>query len=303
MSGPDRRETTLGLAATAGAFLLWGLSPIFWKFLAHVPASELLAHRISWSALLMVLVTAARRRMRQPLAYLRPGPALPSLLASTVLIASNWLLYIWAVTTERILEASLGYFVNPLVSVLLGLIVLRERLRRPQWIAVGVAASGVGVLVAKTGEIPAISLALAATFGLYGLLRKTVAAGPIDGLAVETWLLAPWTVGWLVVVPSPGAFRNVGVGTDLLLVATGLMTAIPLLLFAAGARRLPLSTVGLLQYLAPTLQFLLAVLVYGEPFDRSRAAAFVLIWIALGIYTVDARRAWKASAVTQEPSE
>lgn len=286
-------ETTrTGILATLGAYIFWGLSPIYWKVVEVVPASQLLAHRIVWSALMLAVLVAVQRRGRDLLRVVRSGRVLLTLVATTALIAVNWLTFIWAITTDRILEASLGYYINPLVTVLLALIFLGERLTRARWISMSLAGLGVVLLAVRVGTLPWMALVLAFTFGFYGLLRKTVRADPEIGLLVETLLLSPWMLLLLARAEAAGtgAFGHEGVAGDLLLVASGAVTSIPLLLFTHGARRLPLSTVGFFQYLAPSIQFLLAVWVYGETFTLDHLAAFLLIWSALALFTWDTRR-------------
>jgi chloramphenicol-sensitive protein RarD len=285
-------ETRRGVAFAGAAFLFWGLSPIYWKALGAVPASEVLAHRIVWSMALLVAMLVARRRGRELLAAVRRRRTLATLVVTTALIAVNWYVYIWAMAAERVLEASLGYFINPLVNVLLGVVFLRERLSRPQAAAVALAAVGVAVLTIEVGRVPWVALILAASFGVYGLLRKTVDAGPQVGLAIETALLTPLTLLWLGRLHSAGggAFGSGGLATDLLLAGAGAVTVVPLVWFTQGARLLPLSALGLIQYLAPTIQFLLAVLVYREPFSTTHLAAFAVIWAGLAVFTWDLRR-------------
>jgi len=281
--------TRLGILLATGAYLIWGLSPIYWKAVGSVPAGQQLAHRILWCALMLGALLSFQRRWPEARAVLRSRRVIWMLLVSTALIATNWLTYLWAVATERILEASLGYFINPLVTVLLGMMFLRERLRRSQGVALALATVGVVILTVRLGLVPWISLVLAFSFGFYSLVRKEVQAGPEVGLFVETLLLAPFMVVVLLRAEAAGAgaFGHAGLPMDLLLVAAGAITAVPLLLFTHGARRLPLSTVGFLQYLAPCLQFLLAVAVYGEPFTPSHLAAFLFIWTALAVFTWD----------------
>ena len=294
----SRSETRAGFLYAVAGFLLWGLSPIFWKMLAGVPAQEQLAHRVLWCALLITVILLLQRRLRDCFAVISEKRTLLILLATTVLIGSNWFLYIWSVATDRILHASLGYFINPLVNVLLGMLFLGESLRPKQKISVAIAAVGVLIMTVRLGSLPWISLALAATFGLYGLLRKTVKAGPEQGLFLETWMLAPLAGFYLAQVhaePGAGAWGSSGLTLNLLLIGTGIITATPLLWFTHGARRLALSTVGILQYIAPTCQFLLAVLVYGEPFDAVRGVAFVFIWTALALFTYDLLQGRSAS--------
>lgn len=284
--------------------MIWGLSPIFWKLIQGVSAYEMLAHRVVWCLLIMLAVVTRGRQWKDLGRALSQGKVRAALLLSTILIGANWFLYIYAITTDRILHASLGYFINPLVSVLMGVVFLGERLRRAQLVSVAIACVGVAVLAFRLGHLPWISLTLAVSFAVYGLVRKTVDATPEQGLTLETALLVPLALLYLARVhgvEGGGSFGQHGWQTDLLLVLTGVITAVPLLWFTHGARRLPLSTVGLLQYLAPTCQFLLAVLVYREPFDRMQLLAFVFIWIALFVFTFDARRQFRADRAARPP--
>jgi chloramphenicol-sensitive protein RarD len=281
---PDERAR--GVAYAVATYLAWGLLPLYFKALRAVPAVEVLAHRVVWSLLLLAAILAARSGAR---GFAAPFRKLPVLAVSTVLIATNWLVYIWAVQSGRVLEASLGYFVNPLVNVLLGVAFLGEALSGRQRAAVALAAAGVAVLVARAGTVPWIALALAASFGLYGLLRKRAAIEPLGGLLVETALLAPPALAYLAwrAGTGAGAFGSAP-RTTLLLAAAGPITALPLVAFGLAVHRLRLSTLGLVQYLAPTGQFLLAVLLYREPFGAAHAAAFALIWSSLALYSWDA---------------
>jgi len=276
-----------GLAAAVLAYGMWGLLPLYFHAMPRVGAVEILAHRIAGSALLLALVVAVARGRE---GFLRLRGLSPRVLAATtVLIAVNWLLYIWAVQAGRVLEASLGYFVNPLVNVALGVGFLGEALRPRQRAAFLVAGVGVVVLVVATGAFPWIAIVLAGTFGLYGLLRKQADVEPVGGLLAETALLAPPAIAALAwfAARGEGAFGRTPRET-LLLALAGLITSVPLLAFGAAVRRLKLSTLGVVQYLAPTGQFLLAVLAFGEPFGRAQAFAFGCIWTALGLYTWDA---------------
>jgi chloramphenicol-sensitive protein RarD len=296
MRGPDtstpaapRPSDRSGLAAAVGAFLIWGLFPLYLKPLSDVPALQILAHRIAWCCLLVFAWLAWRGELgavRRALAD--PGTRL-RLVASASLISVNWLVYVWAVTNGQVVEASLGYFINPLLNVVLGVLVLKERLNRAQWIAVTLAALGVAYLTAFAGRPPWIALVLAASFGTYGLIRKMAAVESVPGLAAETLLLAPFAVGWLLwcEAQGSGAFGHASAGVNALLLGSGLATALPLALFAYGARLIRYSTIGLLQYVGPTLQFLIGVLVFGEPFPRARAVGFVLIWLGLVFYAAD----------------
>jgi chloramphenicol-sensitive protein RarD len=285
----ERGAQRAGLVYALGAFLLWGFFPVYWKLLAGVPALEVVAHRTVWGFAAVALWVTLKRRWPDARVVAARGATLLMLAGSAALIATNWLLYIWAVMSNHIVEASLGYYVNPLVNVVLGVVVLRERLSRPQVIAVALAGLGVVVLTAGYGRFPWIALTLAVSFGLYGLTRKKVAADAIIGLLFETAILTPLAAGYLALLAARGggALGTGPVGRDALLVLAGPVTAIPLALFALGARRLPLSIVGLIQYLSPTCQFLLAVLLYREPFTAAHAVAFACIWLALALLTWD----------------
>ena len=281
-----------GLAAAVAAFFLWGLFPLYWKMLAGVPALEVVAHRMAWGLVAMAAWVTMAARWADARAVAARTRTVVRLAGSGALISVNWLLYIWAVIHGHVVDASLGYFINPLVNVVLGVLVLRERLGRAQGIAVALAAAGVAVLAIAHGRLPWIALALALSFGLYGLARKTVGADAVTGLLWETALLAPLAAGYLFLLArqGTGAFGPSAPATSLLLALGGPVTAVPLVLFALGARALPLSTVGFLQYLSPSIQFLLAVLVFREPFTPVHAATFAFIWAALAILTWDLRR-------------
>ena len=269
------------------AFGIWGLYPLYLRELASVSSLEIVLHRSAWSLVFLLGVLAVLRRwawlgelMKSPRQMLMP-------LASGLLLALNWLLYVYAVQSAQVVEASLGYFINPLISVCLGVVVLRERLKRIQWVAVAFAAAGVMWLTWHTGRLPWLGLALAATFAVYGLLRKTSVLGPLEGLTLETLLIAPVVLPWLVWLTATGT-GSLPTASPLLmfwLVLAGPLTAVPLMLFAAAARRLKLATVGLFQYLSPSLQLAIGVVIFGEPFDGQRLAGFVLIWTGLAVYT------------------
>lgn len=286
-NAPDERAR--GVAYAVSTYLTWGLFPIYFKALRGVPAVEVLAHRVVWSLVLVAAIVAIRSGFRALAAPFRPARRLPVLAATTALIATNWLVYIWAVQSGRVLEASLGYFLNPLVNVLLGVSFLGEALSGRQRAAVALAATGVAVLVVRAGAVPWIALVLATSFGLYGLLRKRAAIEPLGGLLAETALLAPAALLLLGAraAAGDGAFGS-SAGTSLLLAAAGPVTALPLVSFGLAIHRLRLSTMGLVQYLTPTGQFLLAVLAYREPFGAAHAAAFALIWTSLALYSWDA---------------
>jgi len=281
-----------GAGYALGAFGLWGTFPLYFKAVASVPATEVLAHRVVWSVFWVALLLFGVRQWPAVRAALRDRYVLGRLLVSSLLIATNWLVFIWAVAHDRVLEASMGYFITPLVNVLLGRLVLGERLYRLQWLAVACAGAGVGFMLARLGALPWVSLTLAVTFASYGLARKTAPVGAIPGLFVETLLLGPVALGYLLLLAGEGGgtFGHAGIGYDLLLAAAGLVTATPLILFAQAARRLRLASVGLFQYLTPTCQLLLAVLLFGEPFTRTHAVTFACIWIGLALYSVSAWR-------------
>ncbi len=286
-----------GFAYALAAYLAWGLFPIYWKQLSRVPARELIAHRVVWSFVFVLgLITAFKRwpEVRRALSQRR---TLAALLLSTALISSNWFLFIWAVNTGHVLEASLGYYINPLLNVVLARLVLGEQLRPLQWVAVGLAAVGVLYLTVGMGVLPWVSLVLALTFGFYGLVRKLAPVEPLAGLAVETGIAAPVAVVYLLAVPLAQEGRLLA-GTpreSLLLLCSGLATALPLLWFAMGAKRLRYSTLGIIQYLAPTCQLALAVLAYGEPFTSRHAVTFLLIWTAVLMYAADSVRGGRTS--------
>ncbi|MCU1717778.1 EamA family transporter RarD [Pseudomonas sp. 5P_3.1_Bac2] len=283
-----RRGYLLGLTA----YILWGLFPLYFKLLTAVPALEIVVHRVFWAALfggLLLLVWKHPGWWTQ----LRANPKRLAILSlSGALIASNWLIYVWAVNSGRMLEASLGYYINPLVNVLLGMLLLGERLRRLQWLAVLLAALGVLQQVWQMGSLPWVSLTLALTFGFYGIIRKQAPVAALPGLVVETWLLLPIAIGWLLWHPAAQSVQADFWQTPqaLWLIAAGPITLIPLVCFNTAARHLPYTTLGFLQYLAPTLVLLQAIFLFNEHFDPSKLAAFICIWAGLLIYSVDAWR-------------
>jgi chloramphenicol-sensitive protein RarD len=278
-----------GVVYAALAFIWWGLFPLYFRIVSAVPPTEILAHRIVWSLVFLLGLLAFRRQWAWLGQVLRQPKVLAAFTASALLLAGNWLTYLWAVNNGHLIDASLGYFINPLVNVLLGYTVLHERPRRAQWLALSLAGLGVVWLTIAAGKPPWIALVLASTFGAYGLLRKVAVLGPLEGLALETILLSPLAVLALAVLAWQGSasFPTDSAVTNLWLMGFGPITAAPLLLFAAGARRLPLMTLGLLQYLGPTLQFAIGIWIFREPFTATRGIGFGLIWLALLLYSFD----------------
>jgi chloramphenicol-sensitive protein RarD len=275
-----------GIIYAALAFLCWGLFPIYFHALDDVPPMQILAHRMLWSLGFLLIVLLLRRQWKW-LNVVRQPRVFFSFVLSALLLSANWLVYIWSVTNHHVIEASLGYFINPLVNIMLGYLILKERLRTMQWVAIAIAALGVAWLTWQTGTVPWIALFLAFSFGSYGLLRKTAALGALEGLSFETIVLFPLAAAYVIwlTVNGQNVFINTGSDTTrVLLVMAGPLTAIPLLLFASGARRIPLSILGLLQYLSPTLQFLLGVWLFKEAFTADRLVGFALIWSALILF-------------------
>lgn len=268
---------------------MWGLFPLYFRQVQQVPAFEIVLHRSAWSLLFLLLVLAAMRRFGALRVALGHARQVGLFALSALLLSSNWLVYVWAVNNGRVVESSLGYFITPLVNVLLGTLVLHERPRRGQWVAVGVAGVGVAWLTVATGALPWIALVLAGSFGVYGLMRKTASLGALEGLALETLLLAPLVLPALAWITwqGGGALAGGDAATVGWLLLAGPLTALPLLLFAAGARRISMTTLGVLQYIGPTIQFALGVWLFREPFDPVRLAGFGFIWAALVIYTLE----------------
>ncbi|HEY7444832.1 MAG TPA: EamA family transporter RarD [Vicinamibacterales bacterium] len=275
-----------GIWYAIGAYLLWGILPIYWKWISHVSALELIAHRIVWSCLILGGAIAIASQWKSFTATLTTRVIRLYALAA-LFIAINWFTYVWAVNTGRVVHASLGYFINPLISVVLGVMVLGERLRPLQWMAVGLAAMGVLYLTLTFGVPPWISLTLAGSFGVYGLVKKTAPLGSIHGLTVETAVLVLPAMAYLLLLAGDGAFFRTGVLTAVLIVGTGIVTAAPLLLFASAVQRVPLSQIGLLQYIAPTMQLLLGVFLYREPFTRTQLVGFSMVWAGLIVFGLE----------------
>ena len=288
-SPPPNHFDGRGLAAVAAAFFIWGLLPLYLKSLHSVPVLQVTAHRLVWGCVFAFAWLAMRRELTTVWSALSQPHTRSRLCLSALLISINWITYVWGIANGRVVETSLGYFINPLLNVVLGVVVLSERLNRTQWTAVAIAAIGVSYLTWSAGHPPWLALTLAITFGLYGLVRKVVQVDALAGLASETLILLPFGLGFLVWCQLAGtaAFVHQGVGIDVLLILAGPLSALPLVLFAFGARRIPYSTVGLMQYIGPTLQLSLGIFVFHEPFTQDRAIGFSLIWTALAIYAAD----------------
>ncbi len=277
-----------GILYGIGAYAFWGFFPLYWKALKSVPAIQLIGHRIIWSFLLLLVVIAVSKQWKEFRATLN-AKILSVYAAAAILIGVNWFTYVWAVNANYIVETSLGYFINPLISVLLGVIFFKERLRIAQWIPIAIAALGVIYLAFVYGRLPYIAIALALSFGLYGLVKKLSPLGSLYGLTVETGILFIPALLYLIFteINSTGAFLHTNLTSDLLMIGAGVVTTIPLLMFASAARSIPLWVVGLLQYVAPTIQFILGVFVYKEPFSQHQLIGFGVVWAALAIFLVE----------------
>ena len=296
-----------GFWSGVAAYTIWGLVPLYWKLLKHVPAIQVLGHRIVWSlAVLIILVAVMRRGGRATFSGGRAtfggggatrgavsGRVVGLYAIAAALIAVNWFLYIYAVNAGFIVETSLGYYITPLVNVLFGVLFFHERMRPAQWVSIALATTGVVQLTFAYGALPWIAFGLAASFGSYGLAKKKAPLDPVEGLTLETAILAPVAILYLVLLhrTGEGAFLRTGATSDALMIGGGVVTTVPLLLFAAAVRTVPLSVIGILQYIGPTLQFLLGVFVYEEPFSHSQLIGFSIVWAALAIYAGDSLRA------------
>lgn len=288
-----------GILAALGAYACWGLLPIYWKLLRHVPTPQLLSHRIVWSFValgLFLLITKRLGPLRRTLC-----PAIwRTYFWAALLVGMNWFLYVWSVNAGYIVESSLGYFINPLLSVFLGVFFFKERLRRMQWVPLILASCGVLYLTINYGRLPWIALTLAVTFSLYGLAKKKAPLGAFEGLALETAILLPPALGWLLWSEhaGAGAFLHAAPSSDLLLMGAGIVTTLPLVMFAAAAHRVPLSTIGMLQYIAPTIQFLIGVFIYHEPFSRTQSVGFGMVWAAVLLFWLER---WLAGRALKRP--
>jgi chloramphenicol-sensitive protein RarD len=278
----------VGMLYALAAFAIWGSFPIYFKALQQIPPLEILLHRMVWSLVFLLVVLTLRKQWQWLRTTFRQPKVLAGFTASALLLSANWFIYIWAVNHDRVVDASLGYFINPLVNVLLGYFILSERLRPLQWLAIAIAAAGVAWLTWQSGHPPWIGLSLGLTFGIYGLLRKTATLGPLEGLSLETLLLFPLAAIALSVltVNQQSHFAETTHLTKWLMIAAGPITAVPLLMFAAGARRIPMATLGVLQYITPSLQLLIGVWLYHEPFS-TRLPGFAAIWVALAVYSIE----------------
>jgi len=278
-----------GVLHAFGAYFIWGLVPIYWKLLKHIPATQLIGHRIVWSFVLLALILLIGRKWTELRTPISDRKTVCIYSVAAVLCGFNWFIYVWSVTAGYIVECSLGYFINPLFSVLLGVVFLRERLRPFQWVSIGLAAAGVAYLTIVYGRLPWIALSLAFTFGLYGLVKKKAPLNSLNGLALETGILFIPGLAFLAYVDrtDQGAFLHTGLSSDLLMIGAGFITTIPLLFFSSAAQRIPLTTIGVLHYITPTLQLLLGVLVYKEAFSATQALGFGIVWIGLIVFCVE----------------
>ncbi|MBW2031190.1 MAG: EamA family transporter RarD [Deltaproteobacteria bacterium] len=285
----QRQGPLFGVAYAGSAFLIWGFSPLYWRFLSDVPALETIMHRTLWSFVLLFPILLLQRRWQEFSGVFKNGRLFLLLMGTTGLVSLNWFIFIWAINHKHVLQASLGYYISPLINVLLGMVFLKERLRRAQTIAVILATIGVVHLTVRYGEFPWIALGLAFTFGFYGLIRKTAPVGAIVGLTVETLILSLIAVVFLsrLFVAGTGAFLNTSTPITLLLMGTALVTAVPLLLFNLGARRIHLTTLGFMQYIVPSLFFLIAVFFFKEGVSVGQIVTFLFIWTAVAIYSID----------------
>jgi len=278
-----------GILNGIAAYAMWGVFPIYWKLLHEVSALQVIGHRISWSFILLIVFILLTRQWKDFRSAALTAKTIGIYAVASVLLTVNWLVYVWGVNAGFIVETSLGYFINPLISVLLGVIFLHERLRPAQWIPVALAAAGVTYLTLAYGRLPWIALSLAFSFGLYGFVKKLAPLGSLYGLTLETGIVFPIALIYLAFIGmnGTGAFLHEDAQIDLLLIGAGIVTTIPLLMFASAARQIPLTVVGLLQYIAPTMQFLIGVFLYKEPFDRAHLIGFGIVWVALIIFWVE----------------
>lgn len=301
MTPEQQQRTRQGILLAIGAYTMWGIAPIYFKSLNEVSPLEILSHRVVWSFFLLAFLLHLGRNWRNVRDTLTSKPKMAYLVATSLLVGANWLIFIWAVNANHMLDASLGYYINPLINVVLGMIFLGERLRKLQWFAVGFAAIGVLIQVIAFGSIPVVAIALAFSFGFYGLLRKKVSLEAQTGLFIETLVMLPAAAIYLLFIADSATsdFAANSMSLNMLLIAAGIVTTLPLLCFTGAATRLKLSTLGFFQYIGPSLMFLLAVLIYGESFTTDKAVTFAFIWGALVIFSFDGLRHSKKTKRTQ----
>ncbi len=297
-------EQKKGIYYALSAFIMWGLVPVYFKAVDHVTATEVLAHRVVWSVGFLAIFITFTGRLKDILGFLKRPKIVTGLALSAAVISLNWLTFIWAVGQERIVEATLGYFINPLISIVFGMIFFSERMRLAQWVAVMIAALGVIYQIVLLGELPWVALTLAFSFATYGALRKKIPVDSISGLFIETLWLLPLSAGFMIwlIVKQEFQFITEGNETMLILMCAGLVTSLPLLSFASAARRLSLTLVGLHEYIGPSIAFLIAVFYYGEPMDQQRLLSFVIIWIALGLFSIEGLLFQRKKRITQSYS-
>lgn len=290
------KSVKAGVLFAIAAYCMWGFAPLYFKQLRDLPAQEILMHRILWSALVLTVLVLLLRQTDKVITALRSSKVVKILLVAGLLLAFNWLVFIWAVNNDHLLDASLGYYINPLLNVFLGRVILAERLRRLQQIAVLLALFGVAILVFSYGHVPWIAFLLAGSFGVYGLLRKQVAVDSLPGLLIETWMMLPFALFyWLFFAADSITMLDNEMEQNLLLMAAGVVTTAPLLCFTAAARRIMYSTLGFFQYIGPSIMFILAVWLYAEPLDEARLVTFAFVWLALLIFSYDSLRGYRAN--------
>jgi chloramphenicol-sensitive protein RarD len=289
MDLPSRSEQLKGIYFAAAAFIMWGFVPVYFKWVDHIEPLEVLAHRVVWSVVFLALFIALTQRSGEVFQLLKRPRIVSSLALSALVISLNWLVFIWAVGQERIIETTLGYFINPLLNILFGMIIFGERLRFLQWLSVGLAACAVAYQVFLLGELPWVALTLACCFSTYSVLRKKIPVDSVSGLFIETLWLLPISLAYMGWLYSQNAFQvlSTDIDTVWLLLCAGLVTSLPLLAFASGARRLSLTLIGLLQYIGPSIAFMIAVFYYDEPMDQQRLVTFIIIWIALALFSIE----------------
>lgn len=292
-----------GIWYAVSAYILWGLFPIYWKALHSVSAVQVVGHRVLWSFVFLVLIVLVAGQAKKFRAVAFTSRNFKIYAIAGVLVSVNWLIYVWAVNADHIVETSLGYFINPLVSVLLGVVFLRERLRPLQWVPVALAAAGVLYLTFEYNRLPWIAISLALSFGLYGLVKKTAPLSSLYGMTMETGIVLLPALAYLIYdeLMGQGAFGHSGPAINLLLAGTGIVTAVPLLLFASAAQRIPLTMVGLLQYITPTLQFLIGIMMYREPFSQVQLIGFAAVWLALIVFWLEGWWTNRAASVSAPP--